>query len=100
MNDATIPAVLARRLAELGHAASVTNLGQLGHNSTQEVISLHQLLKSGLRPDIVLFSDGINEMMCAEQTGMADRVFHEASRRSVYHPASLALRFHWTPRGI
>jgi lysophospholipase L1-like esterase len=81
----TIPAVLARRLAELGYPAAVTNLGQLGHNSTQEAISLHQLLKAGVRPDIALFYDGINEMMCAEQTGAADRVFHEASRRAEFN---------------
>ena len=39
----TIPAVLARRLAERGHRVAVTNYGQLGHNSTQEVITLQQL---------------------------------------------------------
>lgn len=82
---ATIPAVLARRLSELGHPAAVTNFGQLGHNSTQEAISLHQLLKAGMRPDIVIVYDGINEMMCAEQTGMADRVFHEGSRRAEFN---------------
>ena len=82
---ATIPAVLARRLGELGHPAAVTNLGQLGHNSTQEAISLHQLLKAGARPDVAIFYDGINEMMCAEQTGQADRVFHEASRRAEFN---------------
>lgn len=84
-DDATIPAVLARRLGELGHAVAVTNLGQLGHNSTQETISLQQLLKMGLRPDIALFYDGVNEMMCAEQTGMADGVFHQASRRAEFN---------------
>jgi hypothetical protein len=77
---ATIPAVLARRLAELGHRAAITNLGQLGHNSTQEVISLHQLLKAGARADIVVLYDGINEMISAEQTGAADRLFNNARR--------------------
>ncbi len=77
---ATIPAVLARRLAELGHQAAITNFGQLGHNSTQEVISLHQLLKAGTRADIVVFYDGINEMASAEQTGAADRLFNDSRR--------------------
>ncbi len=81
----TIPAVLARRLAELGHPAAVTNLGQLGHNSTQEAIALHQLLKEGVRADIAVFYDGINDMVCAEQTGAADRVMHEASRRAEFN---------------
>ena len=81
----TIPAVLARRLGELGHRAAVTNMGQLGHNNTQETIALQQLLKQGARPDIVLFYDGINEMVCAEQTGAADRVMHEAARRAEFN---------------
>jgi lysophospholipase L1-like esterase len=84
-DEATIPAVLAHRLGEFGHEVAVTNLGQLGHNSTQEAISLQQLLKGGLRPDIVVFYDGVNEMMCAEQTGIADGVFHQASRRAEFN---------------
>lgn len=82
---ATIPAVLARRLAELGHPAAVANLGQLAHNSTQETVALHQLLKEGHRADIAIFYDGINEMVCAEQSGAADRVFNEAARRAEFN---------------
>jgi hypothetical protein len=63
----------------------VTNYGQLGHNSTQEVITLQQLLKSGERLDIALFYDGINEMACAEQTGYADGLFNEARRRAEFN---------------
>lgn len=81
----TIPAVLARRLTELGHSAAVTNYGQLGHNSTQELITLHQLLKSGERIDIAVFYHGINEMACAEQTGRADRLFNEARRQAEFN---------------
>ena len=84
-DDHTIPAVLARRLTECGHRVSVTNYGQLGHNSTQEVITLQQLLKSGERLDIALFYDGINEMASAEQTGHADGLFNEARRRAEFN---------------
>lgn len=84
-DEQTIPAVLARRLAELGHCVSVTNFGQLGHNSTQELITLLQLLKSGQRFDIAVFYDGINEMACAEQTGRADGLFNEARRRAEFN---------------
>jgi lysophospholipase L1-like esterase len=76
----TIPAVLARRVEELGHRAAVTNYGQLGHNSTQELITLQQLLKSGEQLDIAVFYHGINEMACAEQTGRADALFNQARR--------------------
>jgi len=81
----TIPAVLARRLGELGHRVAVANYGQLGHNSTQEAITLQQLLKAGQRIDIALFYDGINEMACAEQTGRADGLFNEARRRAEFN---------------
>ena len=70
---------------ELGHCAAVTNYGQLGHNSTQEVITLQQLLKAGERIDIALFYDGVNEMACAEQTGRADSLFNEARRRAEFN---------------
>jgi hypothetical protein len=89
-DEQTIPAVLARRLTALGHRVAVTNYGQLGHNSTQEVISLHQLLKAGTRADIALFYDGINEMISAEQTGAADRLFNDARRVAEFnllHPS-------------
>jgi lysophospholipase L1-like esterase len=84
-DDHTIAAVLARRLGELGHRVRVTNYGQLGHNSTQETITLQQLLKSGGRIDVAVFYDGVNEMACAEQTGRADAVFDEARRRQEFN---------------
>src|SRR5215469_13370872 len=84
-DDRTIPAVLAGRLTARGHRVSVTNYGQLGHNSTQELITLQQLLKTGQRIDIALFYDGINEMACAEQTGHADGLFNEARRRAEFN---------------
>ena len=84
-DEHTIPSVLARRLAELGLPVSVTNYGQLGHNSTQEVITLQQLLKAGERIDIAVFYDGINEMACAEQTGRADALFNDARRRAEFN---------------
>jgi lysophospholipase L1-like esterase len=84
-DEHTIPAVLARRLGELGHRVAVTNYGQLGHNSTQETISLQRLVKAGERIDIALFYDGVNEMACAEQTGRADAVFNDARRRAEFN---------------
>ncbi len=84
-DEHTIPAELARRLAGLGYPAAVTNYGQLGHNSTQETITLQQLLKAGQRIDVAVFYDGINEMACAEQTGHADCLFNEARRRAEFN---------------
>jgi lysophospholipase L1-like esterase len=84
-DDHTIPALLASRLAELGHRAAVTNYGQLGHNATQETITLLQLLKAGTRLDVAVFYDGVNEMACAEQTGTAEGLFNEARRRAEFN---------------
>lgn len=84
-DEHTIPALLARRLGELSHRVAVTNYGQLGHNSTQEVITLQQLLKAGERIDVAVFYDGVNEMACAEQTGRADGLFNEARRRAEFN---------------
>ena len=84
-DDGTIPAVLVRQLRARGHRVSVTNYGQLGHNSTQEAITLQQLLKAGAQVDIALFYDGANEMACAEQTGHADGLFNEARRRAEFN---------------
>jgi lysophospholipase L1-like esterase len=84
-DEHTIAAILARRLSELGLLAAVTNYGQLGHNSTQETITLQQLLKAEERIDIAIFYDGVNEMACAEQTGRADRLFNEARRRAEFN---------------
>lgn len=84
-DEHTIPAILARQLTELGHPVTVTNYGQLGHNSTQEAITLQQLLKAGERFDVALFYDGVNEMACAEQTGRADGLFNEARRRAEFN---------------
>jgi hypothetical protein len=84
-DEHTIPAILAQKLSELGHSVAVTNYGQLGHNITQETITLQQLLKAGHPIDIAVFYDGINEMACAEQTGRADGLFNEARRRAEFN---------------
>jgi hypothetical protein len=84
-DDHTIAAVLARRLTEAGESVAITNYGQLGHNSTQETITLMQLLKAGEGIDIAVFYDGVNEMACAEQSGRADAMFDEARRREEFN---------------
>lgn len=82
---ATIPSLLAARLDGGGHAVHFDNWGQLGHASTQEVITLMQALKEGHRPGVVMFYDGVNEMISAEQTGRHDRMFNEAHRRAEFN---------------
>lgn len=58
----TIPSRLASLLnREFGIDATVRNLGERGFVSTQEVIYLMRELQSGLRPDVVIFYDGVND---------------------------------------
>jgi len=84
-DDRTIPAILAARLGELGHRVALTNYGQLGHNSTQELIALEQLLRIGTKFDIALFYDGANDIAAAEQTGRAGGLLNEQRRRAEFN---------------
>ena len=84
-DDRTIPAILAARLGELGHRVAVTNYGQLGHNSTQELITLQRLLRAGTELDIALFYDGANDLAAAEQTGRAGGPLNEQRRRAEFN---------------
>jgi hypothetical protein len=58
-DDGTIPAHLQRLMPR----TCVVNFGQLGHVSTQGVIQLEQELRSGRRPALVIFYDGVNDIM-------------------------------------
>lgn len=59
-DEGTIPAHLARAL---GPKVRVENLGQVGYMSTQEVLTLLHRLQAGRRPDVVVFYDGVNEVL-------------------------------------
>jgi lysophospholipase L1-like esterase len=60
----TIPSLLALELAMQAPKSKfhITNYGTSGYQSTQQIIQLIRLLQSGLKPDIVLFYDGINDV--------------------------------------
>jgi hypothetical protein len=81
----TIPAQAARRLQTLaGDRAriEVTNFGVPGHTFTQEILELLLQLRSGARPDIVVFYDGINDVMATVQNGRAGLPQNEANREA------------------
>lgn len=79
-DEGTVPSCLSRRLARAGFRVDVTNYGQIGYVLAQEVVQLLELLKRGVVPDIALFSDGQNEVMTAEATGRAGRIWQEENR--------------------
>ena len=79
----TIPAEVARRLQPLagtGARIDVTNVGETGYVFTQEVLQLMLDLRAGVRPDVVVFFDGINDVTAAVQRGVAGEPQNEVKR--------------------
>jgi lysophospholipase L1-like esterase len=76
----TIPARLARQLQDRGIAAEVTNFGESGYVSTQEIVQLLVLLQSGRVPDLAIFYDGVNDTFSALQQRRAGIPQNEFNR--------------------
>jgi lysophospholipase L1-like esterase len=80
-DDYTLASLLAKRLAEkTDYKVEVLNYGQMGYVTTQEVLLLYQLLAQGMRPDVVVFYDGINDCFAAYQAGIAGLTQNESFR--------------------
>ena len=80
-DDYTLASLVARRLAEkTDYQVEVRNFGQIGYVSTQEVLQLYQLLAQGMRPDVAVFYDGINDCFAGYQAGIAGLTQNESFR--------------------
>lgn len=82
-NENTIPAEASRQLqAAIGSNARVepTNFGVPGRTFTQEIVELILQLRAGARPNIVVFYDGINDVMATVQDGKAGIPQNESNR--------------------
>jgi lysophospholipase L1-like esterase len=93
-DDFTIASCLARDLEGKGVRCEVTNFGESGYVSTQEVIALGQQLRDGNVPDLVLFYDGVNDVYSAYQqrrAGLPQNEFHRAQEFNVSQPRSYAV---------
>ncbi len=67
----TIPALLQSSLqSKLEKPVCVMNYGENAYVSTQGLIHLVLLLESGDVPDMVIFYDGVNDVLSASQSGM------------------------------
>ena len=84
-DEFTIPSILARELDRKGIKASITNYGETGWVSTQELIALELELRRGHRPDLVIFYDGINDTYTAFQQGVAGIPQNEFNRVSEFN---------------
>ena len=90
-DDSTIPSFLARKLRERGIEVKVTNFGESGYVSTQEVIALIRQLQKGNIPDLVIFYDGVNDVYSAYQqqsAGLPQNEFHRAREFNLTQPGS------------
>ncbi len=71
-DDYTIPSLLAKQFAgNPDYDVEVSNFGQMGWVTSQEVIYLYELLRRGARPDLVIFYDGVNDTFLGYQDGIA-----------------------------
>lgn len=65
----TIPAYLQKFFNETDQEVCIHNMGQRAFHSTQEVVELTNQLQLGVRPDMVVFFDGVNEINNTIETG-------------------------------
>jgi hypothetical protein len=82
-DDHTIAAEAARRLQGIagpGNRIQVTNFGETGYVSTQELLALMLALRSGNVPDVAVFFDGINDVFTTVQFGRAGIPQNESKR--------------------
>jgi hypothetical protein len=79
-DDTTIPSALTRFLGRAEVSAHITNFGQLGYVSTQELILLFEQLRDGNIPDLVIFYDGYNDIASAFENGAAGKTENESHR--------------------
>lgn len=79
-DEFTIPSWLSKKLQERNVDVWVTNFGEGGYVSTQEVIALMLELQKGNVPDVVIFYDGANDIFSAFQQGVAGLPQNEYNR--------------------
>lgn len=84
-DEFTIPSALSKKLAAKNIDAWVTNLGEGGYVSTQEVLTLMLELRKGNVPDVVIFYDGANDVFSAFQQGVAGIPQNEFNRAAEFN---------------
>ena len=102
-DEFTIPSILARELAGRGLVVEITNFGESGYVSTQEVIALLRQLQAGDRPDLVIFLDGANDTFSAYQqqvAGIPQNEFNRVQEFNLSQPEKLRLRAILTLRDV
>jgi lysophospholipase L1-like esterase len=86
----TIPSIFATQLQNKGLATEVTNFGESGYVSTQEVSAMLLQLQKGQIPDLVIFYDGVKDMYSAYQqhvAGLPENEFNRVKEFNLSQPA-------------
>jgi lysophospholipase L1-like esterase len=81
----TIPSLFAKELYKKGIRTEVTNYGQSGYVTTQEVLDLIKELQQGNIPDAVIFYDGVNDVYSAYQNQKSGLPQNESNRRREFN---------------
>jgi hypothetical protein len=85
-DECTIPSALSRMLHENGWTnVLITNLGESGYVSTQELVQLMLELRRGNVPDAVVFYDGVNDVSSSFQNKIAGLPLNEDNRRREFN---------------
>jgi len=81
----TIPSILGSELSKNEINVEVTNFGESGYVSTQEVVELELQLQQGNIPDVVIFYDGVNDVFSAYQQATAGIPQNEYNRKKEFN---------------
>lgn len=88
-DEFTVPSLLARELHNRGVVTEITNFGESGYVSTQEVIALMLELRKQNVPDLVIFYDGVNDLFSAYQqmaAGLPQNEMHRVEEFNLSQP--------------
>jgi hypothetical protein len=79
-DDETIASWVQKMLDARHLCAEVTNMGEDGYVSTQEVLLLAEQIRSGNVPDLAVFFDGYNDVFAAEYNNAPGLTYNEETR--------------------
>lgn len=93
-DDSTIPSSLSKLLAEsFPGVFKVTNMGETGYVSTQEVITLLKEIQRGEAPHVVIFYDGFNDtfaVLQSERRGVPQNEWNRIREFNLLNPSRSA----------
>ena len=85
-DEHTLPSEISRTLKRRGvDGCTVTNFGESGYVSTQDLIQLLLELKRGNVPDLAVFYNGVNDVFSAFQNKVAGLSLNESHRREEFN---------------